>query len=188
MFRLQRFSVFSGKNVIGGKDDDAKMFDGYRFYEVMQFWLIHRMPPMVCKNDPLRLASPNVHPDYSTGDVFNYPYAACTNYQGFSFDAKKNKAACAYQTYGAVGSANVHNIGIFGMSQLDGSDANNAGSVVSGCGFSEQIPNPAGWGVENSHFMVWNRPSGLNVFKKKYANIDKTWKKGKKVTLVIANR
>jgi hypothetical protein len=181
----------SGKNRISGTATDAKKFNGYRFYDVMQFWLIHRLPPMVCANDPLRLASPNVHPDYSTGDVIDYPYAACTNYKEFSFSASKNKASCAYMTDAASPSAvfqNVHRIGILGDGPLDPSVAANVGATVSGCGLNEQIPNQAGWGVENSHFLVWNRPSGLNWFKKKYANIDKKWKKGKKLQLAIANR
>lgn len=166
------------KSRVGGEADLAKQLHGYRFFEVMQMWMIHRMPPTVCKNDPLRLASPNVHPDYSTGDVLHYPYAACTNYKGFSFSADKNKASCAY-------SPAKHTIGLYGQNTVDPSTG---GSGVSGCGLDDQIPNPAGWGVENSHFLVWNRPSGLNWFKKKYANIDQKWKKDKKLTLVIANR
>jgi len=176
------------ENIIGGKGDDAKAFDGYRFYEVMQMWLIHRMPPMVCANDPLRLASPNVHPDYSSGDVAHYPYAACTNYKEFSFEKSKSGARCSYTTAGGLGSMNMHNIGLYGTSEVDSTAAGQTEGHVSGCGQADQIPNPAGWGVENSHFLVWNRPSGLNWFKKKYANIDKTWKKGKKINLVIANR
>lgn len=135
------------------------------------FWQLKHLPPTVCADDPLRLLSP------STWWQWGYPeLAACAGYKDFSFDKEKNKAVCSYQPADTDP-----------MTGDPTEQINNPWSDMP-IQCTEQLPNPAGWGIENSHFLVWDRLAGLNWFKKKWGNINQEWKKGDKKILWIANR
>lgn len=45
-------------------------------------------------------------------------------------------------------------------------------------GSSAPVSNPAGWGINNAHFINWMRTAGLSTFRKLYGKIDKSFKKG----------
>jgi len=49
----------------------------------------------------------------------------------------------------------------------------------------EPVVNPAGWGLENSHFMSWARPAPHPEFRKLYAKIDTTLEKGDELRITI---
>ena len=45
-------------------------------------------------------------------------------------------------------------------------------------GLYTAIANPAGWGLDNGHFINWMRTAGLSTFRKLYARIDQSFEAG----------
>lgn len=140
------------------KDYKPNFPPGSTFKDVLNMHFLRHHPPVVCDNDPLGLVHPDL--DQNTGDP------KCSNYDQFDFDATKNGADCQYS-----GVSNKIN-------PVDGTKIS--------C--SNRIPNEAGWGIENSHFMNWMRLSALTTFRKLYGKIDGNWKKGDRKKIFIANR
>jgi hypothetical protein len=52
-------------------------------------------------------------------------------------------------------------------------------------GSYEPVTNPAGWGVENSHFMSWARPAPHPEFRKLYAKIDTAFEANDELRITI---
>jgi hypothetical protein len=153
------------------KDQDCKKQDGLEFQQVVNMHLLRDYPPALCADDPLRLAQFDVkEQDNNDNKVYN---PDCTKYNKFSYTASKNEATCNYATMIAESDAAKKPKNPF------------TGAAVA-C--SSQIPNPSGWGLENSHYINWVRLSGTTNFRKLYAVIDEEWKADDVINLFVANR
>jgi len=51
----------------------------------------------------------------------------------------------------------------------------------------EEVQNPAGWGMENAHFINWMRNAGLATFSKLYGRIEKDIDSGSTVRVLVSN-
>eukprot|EP00392_Amoebophrya_sp_AT5.2_P000864 g866.t1 len=123
----------------------AGMVDGLvskPYYQVLDMHLLRRFPPEVCADDPLGLQPLTILADART--------PACTGYKDFSFDAASNGATCTYDMTTPV------------------ADPVSGNAIT--C--ATKKPNPAGWGIENAHWLNWQRISGYYDFRKLHAKFD----------------
>merc|ERR1712194_393740 len=142
---------------------EGKKLHGYKFKHILQMHLLDDHPPAVCSDDPLELVKPEIDPSLEN---VNFGYPNCTNYMGWqpAGSGIPNQADCVYDSTGKVDPV--------------------SGTAIT-C--SSKIPNPAGWGIENAHYMNWQRVSSLPSFRKLYARIDESWAVGDKKTIYVAN-
>jgi len=126
--------------------------------DALDMWVNHYFPPKICRP---KVYSAAIQPVYvKTVEVTG---------KGF------RKAVCSNYTSGAPTCS-------FSLDPLGATDFDCAADTA-----YEVVTNPAGWGVQNGHFIAWMRTAGLPTFDKLYAKIDENLIVGDEVVVSVTS-
>ncbi|CAD7936290.1 unnamed protein product [Amoebophrya sp. A120] len=141
--------------------DLVNNLDGKEFYKILDMHLLRHFPPTVCSDDPLRLQPLQYLADNKTPN--------CANYKDFQFEAATNGATCQYST----------------------TSVPNPLTPGTNIACTTKLPNPAGWGLEHSDWLNWQRIAGYWQFRKLNSKITlptSTIPKGTQLRIFYAHR